>query len=72
MLINIHGQHENYLLLSLDLHVHYIDQVGGLDTLVFQYRSAYDRMKEIQLEWKACNMDEAEKLKNGFASISNR
>ena len=63
MLINIHGQHESYLLLSLDLHVHYIDQVGGLDTLVFQYRSAYDRMKEIQLEWKACNMDEAEKAR---------
>ncbi|MCI9575814.1 MAG: DNA repair protein RecN [Clostridiales bacterium] len=63
MLINIHGQHESYLLLSLDLHAHYIDQVGRLDTLVSQYRVSYDRMKEIQAEWKACNMDEAEKAR---------
>lgn len=63
MLINIHGQHESYSLLSLDLHIHYIDQVGNLESLLQKYQESYDRMKKIQAEWKSCHMDESEKAR---------
>lgn len=63
MLIHIHGQHESYLLLSMDLHMQYIDKVGGLEGLAGEYRAAYDHMKGIQAQWKACHMDEAEKAR---------
>ena len=40
-LMNIHGQHESYHLLSPELHIHYIDKSGDLNTLVREYRSVY-------------------------------
>ena len=62
-LMNIHGQHESYHLLSPELHIHYIDESGDLNTLVKEYRSAYQELKQIQSEIGAHATDEAEKLR---------
>lgn len=62
-LMNIHGQHESYHLLSPELHIHYIDESGGLNTLVKEYRSVYQQLKQIQSEIGAHATDEAEKLR---------
>ena len=62
-LMNIHGQHESYHLLSPELHIHYIDESGDLNTLVQEYRSVYQELKQIQSEIGAHATDEAEKLR---------
>lgn len=62
-LMNIHGQHESYHLLSPELHIHYIDKSGDLNTLVREYRSVYQELKQIQSEIGAHATDEAEKLR---------
>lgn len=62
-LMNIHGQHESYHLLSPELHIHYIDESGDLNTLVKEYRSVYQQLKQIQSEIGAHATDEAEKLR---------
>ena len=62
-LMNIHGQHESYHLLSPELHIHYIDESGDLNTLVKEYRSVYLELKQIQSEIGAHATDETEKLR---------
>lgn len=62
-LMNIHGQHESYHLLSPELHIHYIDESGDLNTLVKEYRNVYQELKQIQSEIGAHATDEAEKLR---------
>ena len=62
-LMNSHGQHESYHLLSPELHIHYIDESGDLNTLVKEYRSVYQELKQIQSEIGAHATDEAEKLR---------
>ena len=62
-LMNIHGQHESYHLLSPELHIHYIDESGDLNALVQEYRSVYQELKQIQSEIGAHATDEAEKLR---------
>ena len=62
-LMNIHGQHESYHLLSPELHIHYIDESGDLNTLVKEYRSVYQELKQIQSEIGAHATDETEKLR---------
>ncbi len=63
-LMNIHGQHESYHLLSPELHIHYIDESGDLNTLVKEYRSVYQQLKQIQSEIGAHATGEAEKLRH--------
>lgn len=62
-LINIHGQHESYDLLSPELHIHYIDSMGIPQDLLARYRSAYDKMHRIKSELASYNMDEAQKAR---------
>lgn len=62
-LMNIHGQHESYHLLSPELHIHYIDESGDLKELVHEYRSVYQELKQIQSEIVTHATDEAEKLR---------
>lgn len=45
-LINIHGQHESYELMSPDLHIGYIDALGNLSEDIEKYRVYYERYKE--------------------------
>ncbi len=46
-LINIHGQHESYELMSPELHIGYIDALGSLSELLEDYRVTYDEYKDI-------------------------
>lgn len=60
-LVNIHGQHESYQLLSPDLHIRYIDRVGELLPLLGQYQQAYRNMCRIRDELQAFDLDESQK-----------
>lgn len=46
-LINIHGQHESYELMSPDLHIGYIDALGNLSPLLESFREEYSKYKEL-------------------------
>lgn len=60
-LLNIHGQHESYLLLNPNLHINYIDKMGGLESLKLEYQAAYQEMRGIRTKMKALQVNEAEK-----------
>ncbi len=62
-LMNIHGQHESYHLLSPELHIHYIDKMGNLDALAEEYRSVYKELKSLQEAIGEQAANEAEKLR---------
>ena len=63
LLVNIHGQHESYGLLSPDLHIGYVDSMGLPSELFGQYRSTYAEMRRLEKEWSKTNMDETEKAR---------
>ncbi len=60
-LLNIHGQHESYQLLSPNLHMDYIDKMGGLEPLRAEYQAAYQAMRAVRTSMKTLQMDEDEK-----------
>ncbi|HEX2985949.1 MAG TPA: DNA repair protein RecN [Caproiciproducens sp.] len=62
-LINIHGQHESYDLLSPDLHIQYIDRMGVSAELFDEYKKAYKQMHEIKAKLSGFQMDEAQKAR---------
>lgn len=63
LLLNIHGQHESYELLSPEVHMTYVDSFGGLETLLTEYQESYRRLREIQRRLEAFNTDEGEKAR---------
>lgn len=63
LLINIHGQHESYGLLSPDSHLGYLDRMGVPEALHLAYREAYRRMCRVQRELDGFQMDEAQKAR---------
>lgn len=44
LLVDFHGQHEHQSLLRVNLHRALLDNVGGLDRLVSEYRTAYQQL----------------------------
>ncbi len=62
-LINIHGQHESYELMSPDLHINYIDAYGGHSELLENYREVYGDYKEISRILSGKESDERERLR---------
>ncbi len=60
-LINIHGQHESYELMSPDRHITYLDKLGNLEQPLEQYRTAYRHYKSLQEELNKAESDEAER-----------
>lgn len=46
-LINIHGQHESYELMSPELHIGYIDAMGNNSALIEDYLETYNEYKEV-------------------------
>ncbi len=60
-LLNIHGQHESYELLSPEQHVTYLDQMGGLLELLADYRARFQELKKIKEELDAVCLDESQK-----------
>jgi DNA repair protein RecN (Recombination protein N) len=62
-LINIHGQHESYDLLSPESHMGYVDSMGVSQELLNSYRAAYEKMVYIKNELSSFHMDEAQKAR---------
>lgn len=63
MLVNIHGQHENQVMLSPERHVDYLEQIGGIVPLREQYTSAYRRLCELKQQLQKTQMDEGMKAR---------
>ena len=45
LLVDLHGQHEHQSLLRTATHIDFLDDFGGLEGLVAEYRTAYDALK---------------------------
>ncbi len=63
LLINIHGQHESYELMSPDLHIRYIDALGNLSNLLEEYKEAFDAYKDLEAQLKKRRFDEQERTR---------
>lgn len=63
LLVNIHGQHESYGLLSPDLHIGYLDSTGLPEDLMERYRAAFSAMKKAKSSLNSVTMDEAQKAR---------
>ncbi|MCI0707786.1 MAG: DNA repair protein RecN [Ignavibacteriae bacterium] len=52
LLVDLHGQHEHQSLLRTATHIEFLDDFGGLEGLVAEYRKAYSALKDLfgQLE----------------------
>lgn len=61
LLINIHGQHESYELLSPERHITYLDKMGDLLPLLAEYRKSFQELRKIKEELDAVCLDESEK-----------
>lgn len=60
-LINIHGQHEGYALMSPESHITYIDRLGQLENDVNNYRSVYKQYQSLSSKLHKATMDETER-----------
>lgn len=60
-LINIHGQHESYELMSPELHISYIDKLAGLESEIEAYQEVYKKYKMLSAELKKATVDESER-----------
>ena len=60
-LINIHGQHDNGMLLSQEFHYQYVDALAENGELLQSYRSAYIDLCKLQAELRSTSMDESQK-----------
>ncbi len=62
-LINIHGQHDNQVLLQPDKHIHILDVFGGLEEPLAAYQESYRKLLQIHRQIKQIDTDEAEKAR---------
>ena len=60
-LINIHGQHESYELMSPELHISYIDKLAGLESEIEAYQEVYKKYNKLSAELKKATVDESER-----------
>lgn len=63
LLVNIHGQHESYGLLSPELHIGYLDSMGLPQELLSNYRAAFEAMRTAKAGLDSCTLDEAQKAR---------
>lgn len=63
LLINIHGQHESYGLLSPESHIGYLDGTGLPADRLSEYRRAYEAMRKAKENFDSCIMDETQKAR---------
>ena len=62
-LIDIHGQHASYELMSPELHITYIDKLGELNEQLEEYRIAYKEYSSLRAELNKINVDEGERAR---------
>jgi DNA repair protein RecN (Recombination protein N) len=63
LLVDIHGQNENYGLLSQNQHLRYLDQMAQDEGALLEYQNAYNAMRSTEKQLKSLQMDEAEKAR---------
>ncbi|WP_195542605.1 DNA repair protein RecN [Massiliimalia timonensis] len=63
MLINIHGQHDNQVLLNSENHLDILDLYAGTGELFTRYQEEYKKYTSLKNEWRKVSMDEAEKAR---------
>ncbi len=59
LLVNIHGQHDNQILLSSEKHLNILDDYGNLNELLDKYQYHFSYLKKINLELDAIKADQA-------------
>lgn len=62
-LINIHGQHDNQILLSIEKHIDILDKYGDFSSLLNEYYECYKSVVLIKREMKKISINEQEKEK---------
>ncbi|MGB6648950.1 MAG: AAA family ATPase, partial [Bacteroidota bacterium] len=50
LLVDLHGQHEHQSLLRPETHIRMLDEVGGLEAMVKEFREALNRMGQVSAE----------------------
>lgn len=63
LLINIHGQHDNQILLSPERHIDIIDSFGELESQIEDYRVSFKNLQDISRKIKDINLSLDEKNK---------
>lgn len=58
-LVNIHGQHESYNLMSSDKHINYIDNMGSLEKLKREYRKNLTVLREYKRKLNNAKNDDS-------------
>ena len=70
-LINIHGQHDNQILLSPEKHIDIIDNFGGLHTFLSDYQTSFKSLQETARNINKLALDEKEKI-NRAADLTEK
>lgn len=62
-LLNIHGQHDNQMLLNSKQHLHILDTYAGAETVLADYQTAYRQFVALKKEYEENQMDEQQKAR---------
>lgn len=62
MLINIHGQHDNQILLDSEKHLRILDDFGGDDTLLGRYRATFRELQQTSRRLSELKHQEATRI----------
>ncbi len=63
VLVDLHGQHENQALFTVDNHLQYLDRFGELSAQIERYQTAYRAWREVCRRLEKVDMDESEKAR---------
>lgn len=61
LLINIHGQHDNQILMDSEKHIKILDSFGGDDTLLTEYKESFKQLQQTARKLKELKKRENEK-----------
>lgn len=60
-LVNVHGQHESYNLMSAEKHITYIDNIGNLADIKKQYRESLAVLRECKRKLNSAQSDSSQR-----------
>ena len=60
-LVNVHGQHESYSLMSSEKHIEYIDSIGELDSIKKEYRENLAILRDYRKRLKSAQTDDSQR-----------
>ena len=63
LLVNIHGQHDNQILLAPEKHLGILDEYGGLSEAQADYHAEFTKLQEVSRRLKRMVADEKERAK---------